>query len=55
MDWHTVAWLSPHMHQTREGYVVIRDAIVARTGMQPYLALRGPASSPDWMAPSRCA
>jgi hypothetical protein len=36
MEWHTVSRLSPHMELTDEGYLVVRDVPIARTGTQIY-------------------
>jgi hypothetical protein len=47
MDWNTVARLSPHMDQTRDGYVVVRDVTVARTGTQIYWGWELPGVEPD--------
>ena len=36
MEWATVSRLSDHMEETREGYLVVRDVVLARTGVQIY-------------------
>jgi hypothetical protein len=47
MEWHTVSRLSLHMNATREGYVVVRDVVVARTGTQIYWGSELPGLEPD--------
>jgi hypothetical protein len=47
MDWHTVSRLSPHMHQTREGYVVIRDVTVPDASRSAISPLAEPRASFD--------
>jgi hypothetical protein len=36
MQWHTVAHLSDHMETTPEGFLLVRDVPIARTGIQMY-------------------
>jgi 8-oxo-dGTP pyrophosphatase MutT (NUDIX family) len=36
MEWHSVSQLGQHKRETREGYVVYHDVVIARTGTQIY-------------------